>query len=810
MPGQVTLIAVIVLLLGTILGYFVGLRGLQASRRLANYRLRQGAVRKARVAFGAGTVSAVLAIAALASVQRPGGIPASLPPSVTPTAFPPIATATAPTLWFPPSSTATFFSLTATPAASATPSATHRPSLPISIEAIFKGTVTPAADLKIGTLRFATEMRGLQPVGPGNRFSNPIKRMYGVFSYQNMQPGTQWTALWYLNGELKHFETKVWDSAASGLSAAVWEQPSEQWTPGTYDLHIFAGTQWKASGSFTLTGNPPPASPTRTATGSPTGTSTPANTATQRPTLAATPTALQKVTPPLPEASAAATARPSATATPSSTPGITRTVTFTPTLAPSATPTRTASPTPSPTQTPGRSTVKIYFTNSKRLASRTPPFEEAVEREISSATNPISAVLDGYFTGPNAMEQSRGLSAIWNGFIGYRRVEFSDGTLHVYLIGYCRSSGGGYNIAAPLFLTLKQFPGVEHVKLYDEYQRTHDAAAPVDSAPDCLSVPFTPRPTSTFTRLPSPTASAVPTGTATQTAVPPTRTATPLPSPTPSRIPTSTPAIPTATRTASITPTLTSTLLPTKTLTPTITPTLRPSATPTPSTIQVGIYFTVMKRVPGGTTLQDELVLRQVPSSMNPVVGVLDEYFRGPSAEEQSRGLSAIWNGFVGYRRVDYSNGILEVYLSGRCESSSTGYSIAQPLTASLKQVPGVRFVKLYDQYDRTRDAVGDTDSAPACLDATATPPPSPTATITPRPTATLKPSATPTSLPPTPTAIPTRTPLPTRTPTPLPTLTATRLPSLTPTRTPPPTPTRTPLPTRTSIPTRLPAPTAT
>ena len=750
MSPQVTLIAVILLLLGAALAYFFGIRSVQASRRLANFRLRRDTLARGRGSFVAAALLLLLSIglimagrnsarnqppptATSAAPLAPAAISTSLPtlggPAASSAATVPVTPASpaASSTSVPPSPT--FFTFTSTSAASPTPAAAaSAPALPLSIEASIQSSVTPAADTQIGALRFSTEMNGLQPVGPGFLFRNPIKKMHAVFSYEKVVPGTPWTAVWYRDGEFKFFETHVWDGPAAGVSFSRWEQPAVDWLPGKYEVHIYIGTTWKISGAFTLVGDPPTRTPaptltsTRQPTGTPTLTQTPAPTATPSPTRTPLPTAtvtrtrtptatstsdVSRSAPALPSATLAPTgtftptARPTLTSTaaltPTSTasPVPTRTATLPPTLTTTYTPspTSTVGPTKTPTltSTPQSTTVKVYFTNSRRLADRTAPYEEAVTRQISSSANPVASVLDEYFTGPNAGEQSHGLTAVWNGFIGYRRVEFSDGTLNVYLIGYCQSSGEGYNLSAPLMLTLKQFPGISYVKLYDEYERTHDALGKTNSTPDCISVTFTPAPTLTFTPTRTPTAS--PTATATST---------------PTHTPTST-SLPTATSTSTPLPTATlpPTPTPTNTASPTASPTHEPTLTSTPPLVEVTLYFTDLNRLRNGTPPYDVAVTRQIPSWENPVKAVLDEYFHGPSAEEQGRGLTAIWNGFVGYRGADFADGIFRVHLAGRCQMDPSGYDLSAPLTLTLKQFPSFKFIKLYDEFDRTRDAQG-------------------------------------------------------------------------------------------------------
>ena len=227
----------------------------------------------------------------------------------------------------------------------------------------------------------------------------------------------------------------------------------------------------------------------------------------------------------------------------------------------------------------------------------------------------------------------------------------------------------------------------------------------------------------------------------------------------------------------------TRTAIPTSTPVPSNTPTLTPTATVTPASIPVKVFFTTTRKIDNRVPPYNEAVSREISSSINPIVGVLNEYFKGPNAEEQSRGLVAMRNGFAGYGRIDFSNGVLNIYLTGYCQSNGTSYNIVQPLTATMKQFAGVSYVKIYDEFGRTRDPFGQVDSGPICLDATLVP--TATLTLTPSHTPTITPSVTPTKTPVptltiTPSTTPTRTPLPTSTVTPSETWTATPRPTTT------------------------------
>jgi hypothetical protein len=102
----------------------------------------------------------------------------------------------------------------------------------------------------------------------------------------------------------------------------------------------------------------------------------------------------------------------------------------------------------------------------------------------------------------------------------------------------------------------------------------------------------------------------------------------------------------------------------------------------------------------------------------NNIIGtVLDEYFKGPGSTERfTYGWIAIYNGFTGYSRLEIVNGVARLYLTGRCEASTSSYNIADILTYNLKQFPEVKFVKIYDENGLTSDPFGLSDSEPICL----------------------------------------------------------------------------------------------
>ncbi|HET9590390.1 MAG TPA: hypothetical protein VFO91_16505 [Anaerolineales bacterium] len=105
-----------------------------------------------------------------------------------------------------------------------------------------------------------------------------------MFTYDQMTPGAQWTALWYREGELVHYETLPWNGETGGFGFTEWEAPASEWLPGVYEVQIFVGLELKVIGQFVVQGDAPTAIPTAT----PSLTITPSRTMT--PSLTATPT----------------------------------------------------------------------------------------------------------------------------------------------------------------------------------------------------------------------------------------------------------------------------------------------------------------------------------------------------------------------------------------------------------------------------------------------------------------------------------------------------------------------------------------
>ncbi len=152
--------------------------------------------------------------------------------------------------------------------------------------------MTPNPAAIFSPLVFSLNVKNYKAINPQIVFLNPLTRVFVTYTYERMIVGVEWTAIWYLNGQLLKYETSAWDakSGTGGSGQYELDLPAEQWLPGKYQLIFFVGTDWKVLGEFRVMGEPPTAtvspkpSLTRTLTLTPSVTNTRLPTWTRRPT----------------------------------------------------------------------------------------------------------------------------------------------------------------------------------------------------------------------------------------------------------------------------------------------------------------------------------------------------------------------------------------------------------------------------------------------------------------------------------------------------------------------------------------------
>jgi formylglycine-generating enzyme required for sulfatase activity len=157
--------------------------------------------------------------------------------------------------------------VTATPTAKFTQLSTDDPMIPLAVASKFTSMVTPNAGVIFSPmLEFSQTIEGNQPVNPTSVFANPVSKLYGAFSYDKMNSGVQWSAVWYLldDNSLVCYETKPWDGGTGGYGYTSCTPPSELWQPGNYEVRIYVGLILESAGRFSITGQPVTLSPAPT------------------------------------------------------------------------------------------------------------------------------------------------------------------------------------------------------------------------------------------------------------------------------------------------------------------------------------------------------------------------------------------------------------------------------------------------------------------------------------------------------------------------------------------------------------------
>ena len=133
--------------------------------------------------------------------------------------------------------------------------------------------------------------------------------------------------------------------------------------------------------------------------------------------------------------------------------------------------------------------------------------------------------------------------------------------------------------------------------------------------------------------------------------------------------------------------------------------------------VTLTVYFTDQNRYATAEEPYEVGVAREALASQYHPEVVLEEFFIGPTQEEQAQGLSAVLSGSTGFNSLVVQDGIAHVYLEGQCNSGGATYTIAQPLMVNLKQFDSIEFVKIYDENGETEVPEGRSDSIPFCLE---------------------------------------------------------------------------------------------
>ncbi|MEE9216503.1 MAG: hypothetical protein V3U32_03620 [Anaerolineales bacterium] len=235
---------------------WLGWRRLRGAQEIPFFGLRQLRIREGwrlillGFALGFfGLITRLFGSQAVAVIVTP--IPSSTPePSVTST----------PTLTLTPSITPTA-SITSTASITPTPSVTPSPEIPEGLTVLFRETITPRPQAVFSSIEISRSLDVLnRAIGPNTGFENPIDILYGAFTYDFLDDGVRWTAIWYLDSQIVCSETKPWDGGTGGYGYTEC-RPEEGWLPGKYEIQMFLGRRWIVSSQFSVEDSPP-SSPT--------------------------------------------------------------------------------------------------------------------------------------------------------------------------------------------------------------------------------------------------------------------------------------------------------------------------------------------------------------------------------------------------------------------------------------------------------------------------------------------------------------------------------------------------------------------
>ncbi|MBI4300155.1 MAG: GerMN domain-containing protein [Chloroflexi bacterium] len=133
----------------------------------------------------------------------------------------------------------------------------------------------------------------------------------------------------------------------------------------------------------------------------------------------------------------------------------------------------------------GNVTVKVYFFNGVNFSAGTPPFVTPVERDVD-AVEPMISALKSLLLGPTPEEEAQGLRLVASGATGIAEITLRDGIARVRLAGNCETNGSVFTIAQEIIPTVKQFPGVQYVKILNAAGETEDPDGASNSIPVCL------------------------------------------------------------------------------------------------------------------------------------------------------------------------------------------------------------------------------------------------------------------------------------------------------------------------------------
>ena len=130
----------------------------------------------------------------------------------------------------------------------------------------------------------------------------------------------------------------------------------------------------------------------------------------------------------------------------------------------------------------------------------------------------------------------------------------------------------------------------------------------------------------------------------------------------------------------------------------------------------INVFFLNKQRYAENIEPYEVKVERTVEANKDSKQAVIEELFKGPSAEEKQEGLMMIYSETTGATlQFDASTETARIDLRGECNSGGATYTAANLIFKNLKQFPDVKYVRIYDSEGYTLFPEQG-DSTPGCL----------------------------------------------------------------------------------------------
>ncbi|GAA3560452.1 hypothetical protein GCM10022419_046370 [Nonomuraea rosea] len=129
--------------------------------------------------------------------------------------------------------------------------------------------------------------------------------------------------------------------------------------------------------------------------------------------------------------------------------------------------------------------ARDYFLNTAAYNTGRRPYTTAVQRPVIPPATAYGA-LQRLFAGPTQTEKAQGLRFVSSKATGFSKLTVKHGIARVYLTGRVTGGGSAFTIADEIRPTLKQFPSIKWVKIYDAAGTTQQPTGHSDSIPQSL------------------------------------------------------------------------------------------------------------------------------------------------------------------------------------------------------------------------------------------------------------------------------------------------------------------------------------